>query len=107
MNYWFKARAALQTMYLLQHLDLQKQGKADEATELLKERDSLGADVPAETPRTLEPLITAVKASKALKPPPEFLQELNDLDADLRFFVASGESELRRKINLDEAYPEP
>jgi hypothetical protein len=41
------------------------------------------------------------------KPGADLLQQLNDLDADLHFFFASGEKDIRRKINLDEAYPYP
>jgi hypothetical protein len=108
MNYWFKARAALQDIYWKRHLDLQKQqGTSEEDIELLKERDKLGTDVPSEPPRTLEPLIAIVKSSTVLKPSSELLQELNNLDEDLRFFIASGQSQLRRKISLDETYPEP
>jgi hypothetical protein len=106
LNYWFKATSMLQAMYWQEHLDLQKQqGHAEQDAELLKERDKL-LPVPSDIPRTLEPLIAIVKSSKVFNPSPEFLHQLNELDQDLRFFIASGESELRRKINLDEAYPE-
>jgi hypothetical protein len=62
---------------------------------------------PSEMPRDIEPLIDVVNASKVFKPPPDLKQELADINDDLKFFVASNDNKLRRKIDLAKAYPFP
>ena len=106
MNYWSKAQSNLDALYTKQSSDMQKEGETEQASELLREKEIIDAE-PSETPRDLGALIALVKGSKVFKAAPDLLQELDDLDKDLRFFWASSDNELRRKINLDEAYPWP
>jgi hypothetical protein len=108
-NYWEKAYRNVAEIYDHQAVSLSHQGDQNKATELRNEENELqklDASV-RDMPRSLEPLISVVKASKVFKLTTDLLQELTDLNEDLLYFRANDGNELRRKIDLDVAYPFP
>jgi len=111
-NYWETAYRNLDAIYAHQYITNpanQNELKREE-DELFKlnqdERQTLDNN-PSAMPRSIDPLLSVINQSKVFKPPPDLLQELNDINDDLRFFVASDEDRLRRKIDLEKAYPWP
>jgi len=111
-NYWKTAYRNLDAIYAHQYItNLPNQNELKrEQDELFKlnqdELHTLDND-PRAMPRSIDQLLSVINQSKVFKAPPDLSQELNDINDDLRFFVASDEDKLRRKIDLEKAYPWP
>jgi hypothetical protein len=107
MNYWIKARDRLSDILWGQVEEAMRpeSPNPDMLSEVFEGQRQLAAISSPEMPHDLYPLIVFVKESKTIKRSPELLGELNDLDEDLRFFISNEENQIRRKIDLDVAYP--
>lgn len=107
LNYWRAAQHLVEAAYVQKYNALVEHGgDKEKAAALLNERNSLNA-LNDDNPQTLEELIDPIKASKVFVPPQKLMDDLSDLDEDLRFFHANDENKLRRDIDLEKVYPYP